>query len=229
MKYEVQERDVFKLHKHQISDYVGVIVFCFCIYLSAFIIAFSFCFTSSYVFGESMKPNINNYADYEHNRDIVYINKTASYTYGDVIVIQRQDYQIVKRVIALPGDTINITHSGGDYYVERNGQRLQEDYIRIVPGSSDSNGMYKEYTFFQTYKEDNKDKLQFVNPDNYLNSAIVVGENEVFVLGDNRHNSNDSSSEGCFSMSKVVGKVELLVYSGESVFLRLLDYFYNPF
>ncbi|MBP5651787.1 MAG: signal peptidase I [Clostridia bacterium] len=100
-------------------------------------ISFSFCFTSSYVYGESMKPTINNYADYEHNRDVVYIDKNASYTYGDIIVIKKNDIEIIKRVIALPGDTIDIKNVDGKYVVMRNDQVLEEDYIRIVPGSAD--------------------------------------------------------------------------------------------
>ena len=230
MKYSVEDKQVFKLHKRYISDYVSVVIFLLCVYLSIFMISFSFCFTSSYVYGESMKPTINNYADYEHNRDVVYIDKNASYTYGDIIVIKKNDIEIIKRVIALPGDTVDIKNVGGEYVVVRNDQVLQEDYIRLVPGSADYNGMAKEYALFQNYKENHKnDEDLFVDKDNYAQSAIKVHDGQVFVLGDNRHNSDDSSTEGSFAMSDVVGKVEIIVRAGKSSLVALLNYFYNPF
>lgn len=230
MKYSVEDKQIFKLHKRYISDYVSVVIFLLCVYLSIFMISFSFCFTSSYVYGESMKPTINNYADYEHNRDVVYIDKNASYTYGDIIVIKKNDIEIIKRVIALPGDTIDIKNVDGEYVVVRNDQVLQEDYIRIVPGSADYSGMAKEYVLFQNYKESHKnDDNLFVDKEHYLQSAIKVRDGEVFVLGDNRHNSDDSSTEGSFAMSDVIGKVEIIVRAGKSSLIALLNYFYNPF
>lgn len=230
MKYSVEDKQIFKLHKRYISDYVSVVIFLLCVYLSIFMISFSFCFTSSYVYGESMKPTINNYADYEHNRDVVYIDKNASYTYGDIIVIKKNDIEIIKRVIALPGDTIDIKNVDGEYVVVRNDQVLQEDYIRIVPGSADYSGMAKEYVLFQNYKESHKnDDNLFVDKEHYLQSAIRVRDGEVFVLGDNRHNSDDSSTEGSFAMSDVIGKVEIIVRAGKSSLIALLNYFYNPF
>ena len=229
MKYVVSDKEIFKLHKHSMDEYVSAIIFCFCAYLSVFIILFATCFTSSYVYGPSMQPTINNYIDYEHNMDIVYINKTANYTYGDIIVIQKPDLQIIKRVIAMPGDEINIVHVGSEYYVERNGEKLIEHYLRIVADITDSNGMKHEYDNFQIYKEENKETLNFVDKVNYINSAIVVPQGQVFVLGDNRHNSEDSARVGCFDMGKVIGRVDIIVYHGEKVLIKLLNYFYNPF
>lgn len=231
MDLKTFDKPIFYRHKHAISDYVQVVGIMFCVYLCAFVVAFSVCFTSSYVYGESMKPTINNYTDYEHNKDIVYINKTTSYTYGDIIVIQKDaSTQIIKRVIALPGDRINIIRDGSRYYTERNGTILDEDgFINVVSYDADYNGMYKVYKAFQQYKQNHFSELNFEDPTDYANSAIIVGEGEVFVLGDNRHNSEDSSRDGCFKASAVVGRVDIIVYSNESVLLSLLNYFYNPF
>ncbi|MBP5651786.1 MAG: S26 family signal peptidase [Clostridia bacterium] len=90
--------------------------------------------------------------------------------------------------------------------------------------------MAKEYALFQNYKESHKnDDNLFVDKEHYLQSAIRVRDGEVFVLGDNRHNSDDSSTEGSFAMSDVVGKVEIIVRAGKSSLIALLNYFYNPF
>ena len=73
---------------------------------------------------------------------------------------------IIKRVIAVEGDTIRINFDRGEVY--RNGELLEEDYI-------------KDLTFFRhndTWMESDKE--------------YTVPENCVFVLGDNRPVSNDS-------------------------------------
>lgn len=179
-----------------------------------------------------MRPTINDYEDYEHKSDIVYLNKLADYTYGDIIVVQKPDVQVIKRVIGLPGDTIDIvpkqeTQSGVQvirYYVERNGVAISEGYIRNVPSNtSDPNGMMAAYNRFEDFKQENPQL-------NYTESgALIVGEDEVFVLGDNRATSKDSSEAGCYKIANVLGKVEIIVYFNHNIVWELLKYFFWPF
>ena len=70
--------------------------------------------------GESMYPTCN-------DREIVFFNRLADYTYGDVVILESQQLNelIIKRVIGLPGDTIEIK-SGT---VIRNGAVINESYI----------------------------------------------------------------------------------------------------
>ncbi len=81
---------------------------------------------------------------------------------------------IIKRVIAVSGDTLDIK----DGYVYLNGNKLEEDYI-------------KGQTF---------ERSDFSYP-------IIIPENHVFVLGDNRENSLDSRIIGLIEHDQVKGKV----------------------
>lgn len=82
----------------------------------------------------------------------------------------------IKRLIALPGDTLEIR--GGVTYL--NGEALDEDFISY-PTTRDF-------------------------------GPITLGEDEYFVMGDNRANSNDSRSVGPLSRSQIVGRVRYLFY-----------------
>lgn len=79
---------------------------------------------------------------------------------------------LVKRVIGVPGDEVNIK----DWYVYINGQRLNEPYV-------------KEQTVIKELK-----------------LPIRVGENKLFVLGDNRPVSKDSRMFGLIDYKLVEGK-----------------------
>lgn len=94
---------------------------------------------------------------------------------GDIVVLHppedERDY--IKRIIALPGETIEIKHNDGVYI---NGVRLDEPYIEEKP--------------------------------NYDYPRYKVPANHVFVLGDNRNNSNDSHAwkDPALKIDEIVGK-----------------------
>jgi signal peptidase I len=100
---------------------------------------------------------------------------------GDVVVIRdpADHGYSVKRIIALGGESLHFV----DGKVLINGETLNEPYLK--PGT---------HTF--TYS---KDREQF----------ITVGENEYFVLGDNRLASIDSRAYGAVSRADILGRVVL--------------------
>ena len=96
-------------------------------------------------------------------------------------VFDYQKVNYVKRVIGLPGDTIEIK----DGKVYRNGEELQEEYVR--PG--------------------NETKPQV---DKY--SLVTVAPGTLYVMGDNREQSKDSRTFGCIPEERVNGKVTIRVW-----------------
>lgn len=141
------------------------------------------------VYGDSMEPNF-----FHNNRLIVnkLIYEMREPKRGEVIVLhapEGEDY--IKRVIALPGETIKV--SGDDVYV--NGQKLEEKYIEeeirkaIAAGYTYNNGDYP------------------IDED-----IVTVPEGTVFVLGDNRPYSKDSRRIGFIAFDDIVGRAELIYW-----------------
>ena len=99
-------------------------------------------------------------------------------------VVEAGKTSYIKRVIALPGEHIQI--KDGKVYI--NGEELQEDYL-------------PEGTITDSMARDGVSGGQFLD--------LVVPEGTVFVMGDNRANSGDSRRFGCIPYEKIEGKVVL--------------------
>ena len=73
--------------------------------------------------GDSMKPGLS-------NGDLIFVLPASQITYGDIVITTDDiayGQSIVKRVIALEGDTVFINFSTGEVFV--NDQLLTEPYI----------------------------------------------------------------------------------------------------
>lgn len=155
--------------------YIGFVAF-----LCFFIITFVGC--RSRVDGSSMMPTL---AD----NDNLWVDK-LTYTFGepqrfDVIIFNYdEETTYVKRVIGLPGETVQIDVNGNIYI---NNEVLEENYGREVILSANIGR---------------------------ASQPILLGENEYFVLGDNRNNSSDSrwSDVGNVHKDDIVGKVIVRIY-----------------
>ena len=101
---------------------------------------------------------------------------------------------IVKRVIGLPGDTINIDYSAGT--VTSNGETLK------IP---DKDG--------QLYEDGHMIKT-LTKKDEGLGGDFIVPAGSLFVMGDNRNGSTDSRSRliGFIDRRKIVGRAYLRIF-----------------
>lgn len=101
----------------------------------------------------------------------------------DIVVVKSHALgkRIIKRVIAVPGDEIELREETGDVLV--NGEVLEEPYI--------------------------KEKLRSAGT--LYNYPLVVPEGYVFVMGDNRNNSQDSRNLGLIAYEDVIGRAALRV------------------
>ena len=150
--------------------------------IAAAIIMVSFFGFRVSVIGPSMSPTLENGEKVLVNR---FVYKLFDPKQNDLIVFQpngnEKSHYYVKRVIALPGDTVQI--KDGKVYV--NGELVAES----VETEKIENAMMAE-------------------------NEIVVGEDEYFVLGDNRNNSEDSryASIGNVKKDHITGEAWMVVY-----------------
>lgn len=145
-----------------------------------------FIFRSITVSGDSMNDTLVD------NDMVIATNFFYQPSCGDIVVVQADRLKnrdtglygepIIKRVIALEGDTVCIDFAAGEVY--RNGELLEEDYIKELTHTRSTGWMESGQEY-------------------------VVPENCVFVMGDNRRVSNDSRNlidVGFIDKGMIMGK-----------------------
>ena len=176
-----------------------------------------------------MVPTYN--ADSKKANDTVFVNRfDKSCDYGDIIVINidgRED-PIIKRVVARAGDIVDVVEDeDGLFKLEVNNKIVEECYLNLIYDENllEYEGDYNGMLFVKKKLE----KLAVVRSDLFIESGenagkILVPEGCVFAMGDNRHNSQDSTYYGAFSIEKILGVVERSLFAGESEFGFYFDY-----
>jgi signal peptidase I len=160
--------------------------------VGALVVAFVIQLTSLQAFSipsESMLPTL-------HKGDRVLVNKWSYRLHdihrGDVVVFDRPPEvtdtsvdDLIKRVVGLPGEQITIA----DGHVSVDGQVLEESYL--PPGTrTDPTG-------------------PVTCPPEH---PCVVPDDSIWVMGDNRSNSEDSRYFGTIPKSSVVGRASLRIW-----------------
>ena len=134
--------------------------------------------------GESMTDTLQ-------NGELMFVTK-PEYIWGspsrqDVIICKypnRKEY-FVKRLIALPGDTVEIKYD--------NEKNINTVYV---------NGDAVDEPYLSQSRNDRDNSM----------AHLILKDDEYFVMGDNRDNSNDSRYVGALHRSQIVGHVRLVFY-----------------
>jgi signal peptidase I len=111
---------------------------------------------------------------------------------GDVVVFKfpnEPERDFIKRVIGLPGETLELRHK--QIYI--NGKKLDEPYVHFLTPPSSTAQEFAAYDVREQY------------------GPITVPDDQYFVMGDNRDNSQDSRYWGYLKRDLIKGKA-LMVY-----------------
>lgn len=167
--------------KHVVKEIFSTILYILLVLFGTWVLI-TFVGQRTSVSGSSMEPTL-------HHGDQLILDK-LSYHFSeperfDIIVFPFQYEEktyYVKRIIGLPGETVQIDLSGNIYI---NGEILEEDY-----------------------------GLEPINFPGLAQEPITLGEDEYFVLGDNRNNSSDSRdpSVGNIKRDDIMGKAWVRIW-----------------
>lgn len=138
---------------------------------------------------------------------------------GDVIVFrypENPSIQFVKRVVAIPGDKVFYDHEN----------KILSINDKVLPQKSQGTfmgqGAHASMTGASIYDElqdgrthpilvfPNSGNMPPEHPEYY---KLTLGEDEYFVMGDNRDNSRDSRYWGTLSEGQLVGKVRWVLFN----------------
>ena len=171
---DFEEKSIKK--KKHVGRSLDVVIICLSIILIA-VVVFSVFFDFVKVLQSSMSPTIE-------SGSYVVVKKTTEINRGDVVIFKDADIDdklLIKRVIAVGGDSIKIDENGvlTIKYTDENGEEKtiisSEDYIK--------------------------------NGENIFLEETYINYGYVYLLGDNRLVSYDSSEFGEVKKNKIVGKV----------------------
>lgn len=177
---------------------------------SCFVLYQKFYFSTTWVSGQSMYPYLNSEVTNngkkrtdgdvrlgDKNLDLVLVdnheNVMNSLNRFDIVIVNIDNaYDVIKRLIVLPGETF--------YF--GSGDQQGELFIQNKNGTFDLIPQPIERKYL---KEGDYEKYQ--NPDN----PTTLSDSEYFVCGDNRGHSGDSRSKGPFERKNLKGVVVALI------------------
>ena len=183
IEVEVGSEDDTRITK---KDILSMLLYVVVIFLLTFVIV-HYVGQRTRVSGSSMENTLS-------NGDNLIVDK-LSYRFHDperfdVIIFPFQyetDTYYIKRIIGLPGETVQIGTDGTIYI---NGEILDEDY-----------------------------GLETIQDPGMAIDPIVLGEDEYFVLGDNRNNSSDSRFGGVGKVKRdiIIGRAMIRIYPFDEI------------
>ena len=203
--------------------------------VSVFLFLFSVCFLTynlscgkTRVRGFSMQPTINSHVnDINQDGDMVYINPNAELGRDSIVVANVSWWSsgsIIKRLVGLPGDSIQILEQDSTYELRVNGQLI---YIKKkVDSEFNVNINVKKY-YQNKYLKFISNSTQFdgnhIDHSNNIGEydgqpCIVLGEDEYFLIGDNWSDGMvDCMTYGPISKANIKGVVDLVVDVEDSI------------
>lgn len=193
-----------------------------------FLIVRPFFVQAFYIPSESMEPTLMGHdagynpatnTDYPTAiHDHIFVNKLVyrlrDPRRGEIIVFRAEkkadtagggqhENVLIKRLIAIPGDTVEIKKApDGQMRVFLNGRPLIEKVA-----NPDGSCTGAPYCIKAPMDDPQPEQAHYAE-----GTPLHLGPNQLFVMGDNRNNSNDSRFWGTLPRNRVIGKAEVIFW-----------------
>ena len=196
------------------------------IYIFVLLVYAIFCtiFIQVEIVGHSMQPTYNrNLKAWENAetsiyKDKAFANRFEKGTNGDIVVINtKEDGTVIKRIIATGGQQLSLRYEEDGFYYffvkdkNQDEEKLIEEYIL--------NRADMDESYWKHFRDSNESLI--ISEIEKKETTIVIPEGQVFVLGDNRAVSNDSSWYGPVKEENILGKVAFSYAYNENIFVYL--------
>lgn len=173
---KIQERT------NKIFDIAKDWLFALVIAITAYFLITSFVLFKAYIPSASMNPTL-----YEGDQVLVTkIYNMNSIKRGDILVFHNYELKevLIKRVIGLPGDMVNIVNG----VVTVNGETINEDYVKNKDSSTQKDGTYlvpeNNYFFLGDNRPVSKDSPLWKNP--FIDKSAIMGKAQIKVYPFNK-------------------------------------------
>ncbi len=247
-----------KEQKGKLSFFVDGSLFAFLMVFGIALISSIFLFqvwlTPIKVVGTSMQPSINvnvsSERDTEHC-DVVYYSQEKRYKNNDIVIVENKDNKyiteqdvdfLIKRVIACPNQTLRFFIIDNPTSVAST-DRLYYDIMVLDETGKDigldqsylDQHMYFSISMLEIFGDSSSRSYfpyyyqLFTELKNKGSADRKLGENEYFVMGDNRNGSEDSRYFGAVTYDTISGSVKLTIAYGENIFIAIWNKFKSLF
>ncbi len=157
-------------------------------------------YSFSYVQGSSMLP-------YVHSSDYAICVNTNDVQYHDMVIADTGEGRfIIKRVVGMPGDRLIFKADESDRVVlwidSGDGFVEIDESTFINNGYMTSRGFDYKSSPVKLFRGEGRVTEDYI---------LTLGEDEFFIMGDNRDASTDSRAYGPFKKSEIVSKVQRIV------------------
>ena len=207
--WQIVIKDRFLTNEKPENPYLVALLYFFVFFMS-FLLVFVCFFQLCDVRQESMMNTLNN------GDCVLLLKEASSFKRGDIVVIQKEEEKhtknIIKRIIGVSGDTLKFVIDS-----EKNDGTV---ILFLKQSGSETFEIVDEPYIKEPMKKDKGFPSDF-----NFNEEIVVPEEHIFVMGDNRAVSEDSRGEdGAYPVASICGKSIMKIKKGSilEILLRFL-------
>lgn len=170
----------------------------FTLFMTLLIVSRLFVWSNVKVDGHSMDPTL------AHN-DRLFVLSVTPIDRFDIVVAKNPDGdRIVKRVIGLPGDTLEYSNDS----LKINGQTVDEPFLDAYEAAFKEDKLQKTYAYDAFFQSLAQQATAFTMDQNGQASfTLTVPEGQYYLLGDDRLVSKDSRQTGGFDQEDILGEV----------------------
>ncbi|MGN0787461.1 MAG: signal peptidase I [Candidatus Onthoplasma sp.] len=212
-----------------------------------FVLGFNSTYEKHVVRGYSMQPTLNNsVSSIDELGDYAYVNTIGTLNRGDIVVaeVDWNSQSIIKRLVALPGDELEIRElnnykDGEDYYGVFVNNKLLYTKKQTTASSHGVEGKGSIYYYNQFLSLFDTPITKIVNGHTVvvdMTENVVIGESgnpclkmkesQYFLMGDNWGETTDSVFRGPAKKEEINGRVDLIIYKSENHISAWLKYIF---